>query len=91
MNKKGHNPAASVANHQGSKELRDLTDDRYGPLRRPKTITFYKNGDRNFQGKTIQITPHRYLNFEELMTDLSKKLNLPYGVRTRLMIIFCGH
>jgi len=81
MNKKGHNPAANVANHQGSKELRDLTDDRYGPLRRPKTITFYKNGDRNFQGKTIQITPHRYLNFEELMTDLSKKLNLPYGVR----------
>lgn len=81
MNKKGHNPAANAANHQGSKELRDLTDDRYGPLRRPKTITFYKNGDRNFQGKTIQITPHRYLNFEELMTDLSKKLNLPYGVR----------
>ena len=53
-------------------------------LRKPRVVTFYKNGDRYFPGKQLQITPHRYLDFNELMNDLTKKLNLPYGVRVGL-------
>ncbi|CAK8678927.1 unnamed protein product [Clavelina lepadiformis] len=64
-----------------SQELQDLTDDRFRDLRRPRIVMFYKNGDRYFKGKTLHITPHRYLHYEELLSDLSKSMSLPYGVR----------
>jgi len=64
-----------------SQELQDLTDDRYRDLRRPRIVVFYKNGDRYFKGKTLHITPHRYLHYDELLADLSKSMSLPYGVR----------
>ncbi|XP_066299706.1 serine/threonine-protein kinase DCLK3-like isoform X1 [Branchiostoma lanceolatum] len=64
-----------------SQELRDITDDTYKDLRRPKRVRFYKNGDRYFHGRKFRITPHRYLTFGELLQDLNKVVNLPYGVR----------
>ncbi|XP_035657390.1 serine/threonine-protein kinase zyg-8-like [Branchiostoma floridae] len=74
-----------------SQELRDITDDSYKDLRRPKRVRFYKNGDRYFHGRKFRITPHRYLTFGELLQDLNKVgnlflhkkkvVNLPYGVR----------
>ncbi len=44
-------------------------------------MTFYKNGDRYFKGVRIQLTPQRYLNFSHLLSDLTKWISLPYGVR----------
>ncbi len=48
-------------------------------------MRFFANGDRYFRGKKLFITPHRYLSFNDLLTDLTAKLpravQLPYGVR----------
>jgi len=64
---------------------RDVTDDRYRELRRPRRVRFFANGDRYFKGKKLHITPHRYLTFNDLLNDLTGKLpgnvQLPYGVR----------
>jgi hypothetical protein len=64
---------------------KDLTDNKYRNLRRPKKVTFFCNGDRYFKGKLLFITPHRYLSFQDLLGDLTGKLpntsSLPYGVR----------
>ena len=49
-------------------------------LKRTKVVTFVKNGDLNHV-KTVQVTPHRYGHFEELLMDLDKAIGLPYGVR----------
>ena len=41
----------------------------------------YKNGDKYFIGKLITITPQKYFSFKELMTELNRCVDLPYGVR----------
>lgn len=68
-----------------SQAHKDVTDERYRDLRRPRKVRFYVNGDRYFKGKKLYITPHRYFNFNDLLNDLTGKLpnnlNLPYGVR----------
>ncbi|XP_060603230.1 serine/threonine-protein kinase DCLK1-like isoform X3 [Ruditapes philippinarum] len=68
-----------------SQAHRDVTDERYRDLRRPRKVRFYVNGNRFFKGKKLYITPHRYYNFNDLLNDLTGKLpsgsNLPYGVR----------
>lgn len=61
--------------------------DRYqqSEARRPKKIVFFCNGNRYFKGKKLYITPHRYVTFNDLLSDLTGKLpsssSLPYGVR----------
>ncbi|KAK7092316.1 hypothetical protein V1264_008079 [Littorina saxatilis] len=64
---------------------KDISEDRYRDLRRPRKVRFFVNGDRFFKGKKLYITPHRYYNFNDLLNDLTGKLpssiNLPYGVR----------
>ena len=73
-------------NHGVSQTHRDVTDDRYRDLRKPRRVRFFCNGDRYFKGKKMFITPHRYLTFNDLLNDLTGKLpssvHLPYGVRT---------
>lgn len=64
-----------------SQPLQDITDDYYKDLRKPRRVTFFKNGDRYFNGKTLMITPNRYITFRELMADLNRSVDLPYGVR----------
>ncbi|XP_045210494.2 serine/threonine-protein kinase DCLK1-like isoform X1 [Mercenaria mercenaria] len=68
-----------------SQAHRDVVDDRYRDLRRPRKVRFFVNGDRYFKGKKLYITPHRYFNFNDLLNDLTGKLpsnlSLPYGVR----------
>ena len=49
------------------------------PTRKSKRVTFFKNGDRYFTGKTVNIGPNRSL--KELMSDLNRSVDLPYGVR----------
>ncbi|XP_078333388.1 serine/threonine-protein kinase DCLK3-like isoform X7 [Crassostrea virginica] len=72
-------------NVSASQTHKDVTDDRYRDLRRPRKVRFFVNGDRYFKGKKLYITPHRYFNFNDLLNDLTGKLpsnlNLPYGVR----------
>lgn len=48
---------------------------------RSKRITFFKNGDQYFSGKTVNILPNRYVTFRDLMNDLNRSVDLPYGVR----------
>jgi hypothetical protein len=50
-------------------------------MRRSRRVTFYKNGDKYFPGKLVTITPSRYYSFRELMGDLNRSVDLPYGVR----------
>ncbi|XP_062584423.1 serine/threonine-protein kinase DCLK1-like isoform X2 [Saccostrea cucullata] len=72
-------------NVSASQTHKDVTDERYRDLRRPRKVRFFVNGDRYFKGKKLYITPHRYFNFNDLLNDLTGKLpsnlNLPYGVR----------
>ncbi|XP_067687448.1 serine/threonine-protein kinase DCLK3-like [Haliotis asinina] len=78
LSRRMHNAPMSQAH-------RDITDEQYHDLRRPRKVRFYVNGDRYFKGKRMYITPHRYLNFNDLLNDLTGKLPnsvcLPYGVR----------
>jgi hypothetical protein len=50
-------------------------------LKKAKKVTFYKNGDKYFNGKHVTIKPSRYFSLKELMDDLSRSVDLPYGVR----------
>lgn len=55
--------------------------------RSTKTVTFYVNGDRNFQGHVMVITPRRFRNVEGLLDELHRLTysrhvkDLPLGVR----------
>ena len=55
--------------------------------RSTKTVTFYVNGDRNFQGHVMVITPRRFRNVEGLLDELHRLTHsrhvkdLPLGVR----------
>ena len=69
-------------------KMRNDTPDKDG--RKPRKVTFYKNGDRYFNGKTVTITPARYVTFRELMSDLNRSVDLPYGVR-RIFTPTNGH
>lgn len=77
--------AKRLADIGTSQAHRDLVEDRYRELRRPRRVKFFVNGDRYFKGKKLFITPNRYFNFNDLLNDLTKKLPqnvyLPYGVR----------
>jgi hypothetical protein len=46
-----------------------------------RKITLYRNGDRYFTGKQINITPQNYSNLRHLLQELSSTIDLPYGVR----------
>ena len=54
---------------------------RRGRTNTTKKVTFYRNGDKHFQGAKFIITPQRYRSFDTLVGDLSKTIALPYGVR----------
>jgi hypothetical protein len=46
-----------------------------------RKITLYRNGDRYFTGKQVNITPQNYSNLRHLLQELSSTIDLPYGVR----------
>lgn len=47
----------------------------------PKQVLFYRNGDKFYKGKRIRITPQKYFSLDGLLSDLTKSVSLPYGVR----------
>ncbi len=71
-NKNSMNGGTANLNHAG---LKDASG------RKSRRVTFYKNGDKYFIGKLITITPQKYFSFKELMTELNRCVDLPYGVR----------
>ncbi|XP_065666666.1 serine/threonine-protein kinase DCLK2 [Hydra vulgaris] len=50
-------------------------------LMKPKTVLFYKNGDRNFRGYHISVTERRFNSFQNLLSELTRITNLTQGVR----------
>jgi len=46
-----------------------------------KVVLFYKNGDRNFRGYHISVTPRRFKYFDSLLSELTRVINLPQGAR----------
>lgn len=47
-----------------------------------KRVCFYKSGDSKFLGHRIVITARTFKTFDSLLDALSKKVPLPFGVRT---------
>ena len=48
---------------------------------KPKTVLFYKNGDRNFRGYHISVTERRFNSFQNLLNELTRVTNLAQGAR----------
>lgn len=46
-----------------------------------RKITFFRNGDRYFPGKQVNIIPHNYPTLRHFLQELSSTIDLPYGVR----------
>ncbi len=46
-----------------------------------RTVVFFKNGDRYFQGHQVLLTQRRYRSFDSLLTELTRVTKLPHGVR----------
>lgn len=49
-----------------------------------KSVVFYKNGDKHFQGHHVIITQRKYRSFDSLLTELTRVTRLPHGVRCLL-------
>ncbi|XP_038058327.1 serine/threonine-protein kinase DCLK1-like isoform X2 [Patiria miniata] len=64
-----------------SQQHKDITEEKYQDLRRPRQLLFFRNGDRYFRGKRLRITPNRFQTFDTLLSELTKHMSLPYGVR----------
>ncbi|XP_077581412.1 uncharacterized protein LOC144202214 [Stigmatopora nigra] len=48
----------------------------------PKRLCFYKSGDYTFVGHRLVVSPRTFKTFDALLDALSKKVPLPFGVRT---------
>lgn len=46
-----------------------------------KVVTFYRNGDKHFQGIQIPVNGKLFRTWESLLSVLNGKIPLPYGVR----------
>lgn len=46
-----------------------------------KVVTFYRNGDKHFQGVQLPVNGKIFRTWESLLTVLNGKIPLPYGVR----------
>jgi hypothetical protein len=46
-----------------------------------RRIIFFRNGDRYFPGKQINLIPQDYLTLRHFLQELSMMIDLPYGIR----------
>lgn len=46
-----------------------------------RRLTFFRNGDRYFLGKQINLNPQDYLSLRHFLQELSTMIDLPYGIR----------
>lgn len=82
------NDVSSGSNSQQSTGTGDTRTERRGGGRvwhrsnsKPRRVMFYKNGDRYFGGKLITVPTTKHYSIRDLMNELSKSVDLPYGVR----------
>ncbi|XP_057297839.1 myb-like protein X isoform X2 [Hydractinia symbiolongicarpus] len=47
-----------------------------------KKVAFYKDGDVHFSGVNLTVGERKYANIDSLFDELSRKVPLPFGVRT---------
>ncbi|XP_077414768.1 uncharacterized protein LOC144044311 isoform X2 [Vanacampus margaritifer] len=62
---------------QPSRSVQPMTDPSV-----PKRLCFYKSGDRTFGGHRVVVNARTFKTFDALLDALSKKVPLPFGVRT---------
>ena len=67
--------------HPSTKKKMEELPSLVGPPVKPKVVRFYKNGDRNFRGYHVTITPRRFRNFDNLLSELTRVTNLAQGAR----------
>lgn len=67
--------------HSSTKQKMEELPSLVGPPVKPKVVRFYKNGDRNFRGYHVTITPRRFRNFDNLLSELTRVTNLAQGAR----------
>lgn len=71
-----HHITSSTTNNENAGALSNSTSKA-----RSRRVVFYKNGDKYFPGKVVTVTPSKHYSFRELMSDLNRSVDLPYGVR----------
>ncbi|KAM9790770.1 uncharacterized protein ACBT44_019192 [Syngnathus typhle] len=62
---------------QPSRSIQPMSDPSV-----PKRLCFYKSGDHTFGGHRLVINARTFKTFDALLDALSKKVPLPFGVRT---------
>ena len=84
INEKPFNTNGSLENNYYNSTSTSNVNHNYSTantIKRSRRVTFFKNGDKYFNGKSVAITPSKYFSFKELMSDLNRSVDLPYGVR----------
>lgn len=72
---------SSGSNSQNSQQSIGRGRQRSNNSNKPLRVLFYKNGDRYFGGKAVTVPVNRHYSIRDLMSDLNKSVDLPYGVR----------
>ncbi len=83
-NQWSHNTMPRISQHTYERNTRRKPQRSINDISSRTTlrkIILYRNGDRYFTGKQINITPQNYLNLRHLLQELSSTIDLPYGVR----------
>lgn len=80
-NYKDHVISKTVHDLNGRKRMNELPPLNRELQPKPKVVLFYKNGDRNFRGHHVTVTPRRFRSFDNLLNELTRITNLPQGVR----------
>nr|XP_054597408.1 doublecortin domain-containing protein 2 [Nothobranchius furzeri] len=56
-----------------------------------KTVTVYRNGDAFYPGRKVVVNPHQVTTFDNFLTNLTKKIEAPFGAVRRLYTPTQGH
>lgn len=81
FNYRYHNVSKSIDDIRTSKSMGELPPLTKDATNKPKVVLFYKNGDRNFRGHHLTVTPRRFRNFDGLLSELTRVTNLAQGAR----------
>lgn len=63
------------------RKVEDLPPLANRSAEKAKAVLIYQNGDVHFQGLHVTVTPKRFRNFDNLLTELTRITNLPQGAR----------
>ena len=74
-------PTQQSNHHKNTRRTVPKFKNDVSPRTASRKVTLFRNGDRYFAGKQIDITPQNYANLGQLLQELSTTIDLPYGVR----------